>query len=518
MLCLRSLASISSRTTSGSESGGGPNHDEDSRSASFHEEKPPKNRQNIPSYPYVVQNKESELQSLPEIGIVSKSSKNSRGSILDWALVEIKDMTLRTDNRVEVASKRVKRTLIPQKVAKIPAGNTEVLISSGTKGVFQGVLSGEPSLVKMPQDETFQCIFEVTCDGVLCKCSPIWVLIILCPNWIPAYGDCRSWILNAKTGDLLAILVAGFPGSGLGYTLPADRIFEDMNETMASVAVLATGNLQYPALQSYHVGQLPLSPIPIQPPARETTDSTLPEFALTKMVDSNRILPQNSRSFRSDNPSKRRSIQEFESSDFATLRFEDSEEKFQKYVELIDLQGNQYTVLALFDTGASSNFVSRGILSQIGSHKEYDIPQEYRAIFRSPIAADTHRAPTRCIFVKLWNKKLGFYDHNVKLEIIEVPEMFEIIIGRNLMARHSKKPSLLTRLEQSESGAIEKDASPPINAPLFKRRRFKGMRLPFLCGLCSTSNPRGAEQQIIDDARDEESRRQTRVVPVPNLS
>ncbi|KAH6712025.1 hypothetical protein BKA61DRAFT_77881 [Leptodontidium sp. MPI-SDFR-AT-0119] len=162
---------------------------------------------------------------------------------------------------------------------------------------------------------------------------------------------------------------------------------------------------------------------------------------------------------------------------------------YQKYVRLVDSDGIYFKVLVQFDTGASSSFISRGTLARIGTHKEYDIPEKYAYTYKSPIDSDASKKPIRYIVVQMANEELAFFDPKVRIKIIEVPSVFQIIIGRNKMHKH-RQEGLLARLEQSESDIMDGDDSPRIIFPLFKA-------------------PRTKSEKAIDDARDNQIRDQT---------
>lgn len=185
---------------------------------------------------------------------------------------------------------------------------------------------------------------------------------------------------------------------------------------------------------------------------------------------------------------------------------------FQKYMELEDERGTGFRAPAQFDTGASSNFITRGMLNRIGRHKERDIPYDCIKTFISPINADQNTRPTRFIYVKMWKEQINFFDRKVKLKIIEVLEEWPIIIGRNLMLspKNNETPCLLTRLAQSENEFPDDESFPELIAPLFKDRKSKSM-----CPLPSSQirmlfNTLCAEQDILHKKVDEEHQRQTR--------
>ncbi|KAG4434431.1 hypothetical protein IFR05_010097 [Cadophora sp. M221] len=160
--------------------------------------------------------------------------------------------------------------------------------------------------------------------------------------------------------------------------------------------------------------------------------------------------------------------------------------KYQKYVRLVDSDGIYFNVLVQFDTGASSSFISRGTLARLGTHKENDIPEKSAHTYSSPVDPNASTKPIRYIEVQMANEELAFFDQTVRLKIMEVPSVFQIIIGRNKMHQHCQH-GLMARLERSESDIMDDEDSPRIIFPVFKA-------------------PRTKSEQAIADARDNQTR------------
>jgi hypothetical protein len=49
-------------------------------------------------------------------------------------------------------------------------------------------------------------------------------------------GDCRSWVLNCDSGDLLGHLVSGYSKTGIGYVIPAEQIFRHISNALADLS------------------------------------------------------------------------------------------------------------------------------------------------------------------------------------------------------------------------------------------------------------------------------------------
>jgi hypothetical protein len=55
-------------------------------------------------------------------------------------------------------------------------------------------------------------------------------------------GDCGSWIVDRENGQLYGQIVAGHPGSGVGYIIPASQIFESVWQTLGDALTLPCGS------------------------------------------------------------------------------------------------------------------------------------------------------------------------------------------------------------------------------------------------------------------------------------
>jgi len=180
--------------------------------------------------------------------------------------------------------------------------------------------------------------------------------------------------------------------------------------------------------------------------------------------------------------------------------------KYQTYVFVEDSEGRRFKVQVQFDTGAGSNFISRGTLELIGRINILAIPSTRLAEYCSPIGGNTIQ-PTYCCFVKMWNEELNFFvpRRDAKLKIIERPEVFQIIIGRNLIELVNNRTggSLLARLEQLNSNAPVAETSSNEVCALIKTNRSEGTHSPTRYSQSNCANVYGAAQRAIDAAENE---------------
>lgn len=77
-------------------------------------------------------------------------------------------------------------------------------------GTVGGILSGTPSLVRLPHSKTYTEVYLARFDQPLVE------------------GDCGSWVRDAITGNLFGHIFAGSPTSGLTMVMPACSVFEQI--------------------------------------------------------------------------------------------------------------------------------------------------------------------------------------------------------------------------------------------------------------------------------------------------
>jgi hypothetical protein len=77
---------------------------------------------------------------------------------------------------------------------------------------------------------------------------------------IPEEGDCGSWVIGCDNGKLLGHIVAGHPGTAVGYIIPAAHIFDDVLHVLGEA-------LSFPS-------QLPAQSL-LSPPSRGWDDKSI---------------------------------------------------------------------------------------------------------------------------------------------------------------------------------------------------------------------------------------------------
>ncbi|KAH7120443.1 hypothetical protein B0J13DRAFT_680698 [Dactylonectria estremocensis] len=98
-------------------------------------------------------------------------------------------------------------------------------------GTVGGILSGTPSLVRLPHSKTYTEVYVARFDQPLVE------------------GDCGSWVRDAVTGNLFGHVFAGSPTSGLTMVMPACSVFEQVRSCVqdrleAKSVGIAEGNAE----------------------------------------------------------------------------------------------------------------------------------------------------------------------------------------------------------------------------------------------------------------------------------
>jgi hypothetical protein len=199
--------------------------------------------------------------------------------------------------------------------------------------------------------------------------------------------------------------------------------------------------------------------------------------------------------------------------------------KYQRWLSVEDSDGRCFGVWVQFDTGAGSNFISRGTLKLLGRIKSHSIPSKNQEEYCSPIDDNKKIQPTHCVFVKMWHEELNFFVAQAKLKIIERPDVLQIIIGRHLIERVTKLTgtSLLARLEELNDDAPIAETEMNFVGALIKDSRSGGMHSPTSYCRSNCANVYDTAQQAIDAANNERHRqvfleRQKILASSPSLS
>lgn len=150
---------------------------------------------------------------LRHIGKITLTSNDSTQVGLDYALVELGE-SIKEHGCIEFERDGVERCLQISQVAEIGLHDVDVVTRTASKGILTGKLSATASYMRLPNSKTFQELFLVQLSDVLIA------------------GDCGAGIIDQNTGEFYGQVVAGTPGSGLAYVVPATQVIRDITERL----------------------------------------------------------------------------------------------------------------------------------------------------------------------------------------------------------------------------------------------------------------------------------------------
>lgn len=150
---------------------------------------------------------------LQHIGKISITSNDSTQIGLDYALVELAE-SVEEHGSIKFELDGVERCLKISQVAEIGFHDVDVVTRTASKGILTGKLSATASYMRLPNSKTFQELFLVQLSDVLSE------------------GDCGAGIIDQTTGEFYGQVVAGTPGSGLAYVVPATQVIADITERL----------------------------------------------------------------------------------------------------------------------------------------------------------------------------------------------------------------------------------------------------------------------------------------------
>ena len=142
---------------------------------------------------------------------------------LDYDLFPINDTSGFVTNQIrpsptgslqspQITVKGVARDLIERRV----------WVATGTTGVVGGVIKASPHFIQIANGRTLQQVWAVRLDRETLA------------------GDSGAWVVDAVTGELCGHVVAGDPLTGLGYLVPAVKVFADIEARLGVAPVFPT--------------------------------------------------------------------------------------------------------------------------------------------------------------------------------------------------------------------------------------------------------------------------------------
>lgn len=138
---------------------------------------------------------------------------------LDYALLEV----CSAQHTLENVVRRGKDNSIVrvQSIVRSEPQDANILAVT-SRGIIEGYLSGTPAYTCTKGNPSFQKVFSITLSGPLER------------------GDCGTWIIDAKRGDLYGHVVMGSPGSGSALITPFEEIFNNIQCRLGETPLLPT--------------------------------------------------------------------------------------------------------------------------------------------------------------------------------------------------------------------------------------------------------------------------------------
>ena len=157
------------------------------------------------------------------LGDLFMSSLGRPCASLDWALIEIKDLAfLRAYEEHLLSTDTNKPFESPKRIGNLGSDNVHILAMTGSSGLLSGTLSGSPTFKTSPGCHTFQEVWTVRLEGNISN------------------GDCGSWVIDARTGDLYGYIISGDLSSGVAHIVPAFQAVESMKQCLGNDVKLLT--------------------------------------------------------------------------------------------------------------------------------------------------------------------------------------------------------------------------------------------------------------------------------------
>ncbi|KAK3314589.1 hypothetical protein B0H66DRAFT_315761 [Apodospora peruviana] len=138
---------------------------------------------------------------------------------LDYALINLVDHEFR--NVIQFERYGVQRRLPISRTGDVGPHDADIVTCTASKGVVTGRLSATASYMHLPGQRAFQELYLVQLEKELSE------------------GDCGAPIIDQTSGEFYGLIVAGTPGTGFGYVVPATQVFSDISRTLSTTVSLA---------------------------------------------------------------------------------------------------------------------------------------------------------------------------------------------------------------------------------------------------------------------------------------
>lgn len=144
------------------------------------------------------------------------SSKDGPNPALDYCLVMLKGNQLSARGLPHAYPHCDYHAIQPRMRATQTPRDAQVIAYTGSGTATRGMLSGTPTIMTLPGGKKTQELWSVKLKGTVSE------------------GDCGSIVVNEETGNLEGHIVAGCPGSGNAYIIPAHGVLQDIRRRFSS--------------------------------------------------------------------------------------------------------------------------------------------------------------------------------------------------------------------------------------------------------------------------------------------
>lgn len=180
------------------------------------------------------------LVSLEVLGDLDLTASDDSRPPLDAALVKIRNRKLHLVNEIPLSPEPGSPRLCSEKVAAIGSEDADVVSVTAYRGLLKGKLFAIPTYMRLPYKRAFQQVYAVHFRGSI------------------EDGDCGSLVFNSSNGDLYGHIVAGSPGTGKAYIIPATQVFKYLTSRIGAEVTLPTrGSLV--SLRQRDAGSIPVT-------------------------------------------------------------------------------------------------------------------------------------------------------------------------------------------------------------------------------------------------------------------
>jgi hypothetical protein len=159
---------------------------------------------------------------LDKIGSLVITESNTT---LDYALVEITGNTTQFPN-ILCLSSRISGCLPLSGIAEIGSNIVKISTVTASSGPLHGTLHPSPSHARLPNSTRFQKVYNISLEGLIND------------------GDCGSCVVDSENGRLYGHIIAGSPGTGVAWMVPATEVIEDIQRRWGGKPTIVTGQPQ----------------------------------------------------------------------------------------------------------------------------------------------------------------------------------------------------------------------------------------------------------------------------------